>query len=111
MQNGELLLTNNFDSLPKEELLDRYDSHTRHCKKCQRSLAVVRAMKTIATVLSCGCIAFAAFTARLASTGMEYSKLSFFGGLMGALLFAFVQQKLSLFESLYYFDDYEHWKT
>lgn len=92
-------------------MLDRFHSHTQKCRKCLKSLAVVKTVKTIVTLLSCGLIGFAVFMARLSYIGLEHSKWRSCGALIGALVFGFVAQKISHLESLYYFRDYEHWKT
>lgn len=110
--SGEPLLNGAFPNLSREVMLDRFNSHTKHCKKCMRTLSWVHALKEISLVLSSVMAASALFVIGMAWKGATgTNKVSIFVSLLGACVFLFVYRKLSFMESLYYFRDYKHWKS
>lgn len=111
LPTGEPFLNSAFPDDPREILLDRYELHTKHCKKCKEALYWVKSMKEAATILTSGSAACALLLAVLALKGLGLSKVALLGSLIGMLVFRFAAQKLARWESLFYFRDYEHWKT
>lgn len=69
LRSGERLLSNDFGTITKNALLDRFHAHTLHCKRCLKALSVIKALKTIVMLLLCSSIAIAVFTANLVWTG------------------------------------------
>jgi phenylpropionate dioxygenase-like ring-hydroxylating dioxygenase large terminal subunit len=79
----------------REALLDRYNSHTRHCTSCLRALAGVRAARTAAVALGAvaalaasGCLAAAALLSGDAAAARQPLQLAAAGiaAALGALL-------------------------
>tara|TARA_Y100000816_G_scaffold287400_1_gene270060 strand:- start:326 stop:706 length:381 start_codon:yes stop_codon:yes gene_type:complete len=75
--------------LSKEQVLDRYDQHVKHCSQCQNAIS---RSKQITTILSSFMIALVAFTRNPIFFAFIY-------------LIKHVQEK---FESMFYFNDYVH---
>lgn len=112
LPNGSPLLQNSFPDKDRRQLLDRYNSHTKHCKICMGTLRNTRILKALAYV---ACVGFATYSVLLThaliigSAGASIWRC--IRSTFGLLVCAVASQILSELEQQLIFANKEHWKT
>lgn len=108
LPNGQLLLSGKGNPKGRMELLDRYHSHTQHCKACSGALRNIQTLEKAAQGAGCmfGVLWLAAMK-NLVRTGGPYGQAGAVVGLAASLLAAKILNEL---KQRFIYVDYQHWK-
>lgn len=108
LSNGQPLLNQEICNTERDEMLERYKSHTIHCKACSGALRNIRVLRKVMKAM------IVALSVMLLSSFSKAASSSFgwrLGNLGLLMAFAFLTRKLFALENEFIFTGHDHWKT
>ncbi|GMH41279.1 hypothetical protein BSKO_09189 [Bryopsis sp. KO-2023] len=114
LPNGDLLCSGVEPLLKKEEMLDRYHSHTKHCKECSGAMRNFGILEKCASVVAAGLgVSMLMMVQALSKSGGAgagpVGKVACVG--LGALVALFVSIKSKQMKQKFVYTGYDHWAT
>ncbi len=101
-------------SLPRRVVLDRFESHTRHCPSCSAALAGLKTWRVVARVAAgaafLAAVVAAGGSAADGATGAELAAAAAPGVTAAGAALA-LSAGLKAAEARFVYKDYEHWKS
>ena len=101
-------------SLPRRVVLDRFESHTRHCPSCSAALAGLKTWRVVARIVAgaafLAAVVAAGGSAADGATGAELAAAAA-PGVTAAGAALGLSAGLKAAEARFVYKDYEHWKS